>query len=716
VGCGRISDVHIEVLKGLPNVEIVAVCDLNENLARDQATRHHIPGVYTNMEEMMREVQPNVVHLLTPPRTHLPLAAMAARHHAHVYVEKPLASNEADARSIVETAQDAGVHVCPGHSLLFDPGFLEACRRIRQGEIGEVLSVRAEYGFSYEDEARGAVIPWGYTYDWGIFENLMPHPLYLACHFLQSPGEPQVVAFNPGRIREAAVEEIRVLIPSAGAIGEVSLSLCASPEVNRCEISGTRGRISVDFVTLTVLTHRTSGLPSFVDRFTSNFRTAASLIGSGTGVALGIATGRVKRYMGIRGLIGAFYESLTKGVAPPVLPEHGLLNLHLMDRIKASCEEVVKRRAIPAVAAAAAATPTTLVTGASGFLGGHLVDRLSSEEAPVRALTRLMLRARPKAGVQWMQGDLGNEEDLRKALCGVETVFHCAALAGPPGSLRDYEEANVNGTVRLARLAADAGVRTLVYVSSLAVYGIPSGRDPFVDENAPYEKRAGERGFYTQSKLAADKALLQYAAEHPSPRVVILRPGTIYGPGAKLPVGNLELPSSRRRPIVAGPRKAPTALVYVDNVIDAMLAAAKSDVPTGSIYNIVDSDVDQGEVARTVSEVTEGYVRPVFAPYIVLWFMMLGVDLLSLFRERKLGTARYRLARTLANMRFKCVAAREELKWSPRVSLVDALARTAESSPDIPRKPLVLREPVPVTSSARNTQPVSVEPANSDLH
>src|SRR5712691_2675838 len=201
VGCGRISDVHIETLKGLPNVEVVAVCDLNESVARDQATRHNIPGIYTDMEEMMREVHPNVVHLLTPPRTHRSLAAIAARHHAHMYVEKPLASSEADARCIVETAQNAGVHVCPGHSLLFVPCFLEACRRIRQGEIGEVLSVRAEHGFSYEAAARGAVIPCGYTYDWGIFDNLMTHPLYVACHFLHATGKPQVVAFNPGRIR-----------------------------------------------------------------------------------------------------------------------------------------------------------------------------------------------------------------------------------------------------------------------------------------------------------------------------------------------------------------------------------------------------------------------------------------------------------------------------------------------------------------------------------
>ncbi len=500
MGCGRISDVHIETLKGLADVEVVALCDLSEKVARDQATRHNIAGIYTDMEEMMREVRPNVVHLLTPPRTHRALAAIAARHHAHMYVEKPLASSEADARCIVEAARNAGVHVCPGHSLLFDPCFLEACRRIRQGEIGEVLSVRAEHGFSYEDEARGAVIPWSYSYDWGIFENLMTHALYVACHFLRTPGEPQVVAFNPGRIREAGVEEIRVLIPSASAIGEVSLSLCAAPEANRVEVVGTVGRITVDFVTLTVVTHRRSGLPSVVDRFTSNFRTAATLTRAGMSVAFGIVTGSVKRYMGVRGLIREFYESLKKGTAPPVLAESGLLNLRLMDQIKSACDQLVKQRAIPAVSRASAEPPRVLVTGASGFLGGHVVERLSSE-VPVRAMTRLMSRARPMAGVQWIQCDLGKEEELRGALSGIETVFHCAALAGPPGSLHDYEEANVKGTIRLARLAAEAGVKTLVYVSSLAVYGIPRGRGPYVDETVPV-RREGRRSRSVHAKQA----------------------------------------------------------------------------------------------------------------------------------------------------------------------------------------------------------------------
>jgi nucleoside-diphosphate-sugar epimerase len=242
--------------------------------------------------------------------------------------------------------------------------------------------------------------------------------------------------------------------------------------------------------------------------------------------------------------------------------------------------------------------------------------------------------------------------------------------------LTDFEQANVHGTIRLLKLAAKAGVKNFVYVSSMSVYAAPERAATVLDESAPLDARAAERGVYTRSKLAADKAVLDYARRQPSPRIIVLRPGTIYGPGAKVPVGRLQLPSSNLRPVVVGGPGLPTGLVYVDDVVDAMLAAARSGVPTGSVYNLVDSaDSDQAELARTLTEVTGGRIRPVFAPYPLVWLGMLGVDLLSLVRYRKLGTARYRLRRTLAPMRFECAAARQDLGWRPRVTLAEGLAR-----------------------------------------
>jgi nucleoside-diphosphate-sugar epimerase/predicted dehydrogenase len=624
-----------------------------------------------------------VVHLLTPPGSHRELAQIAIRYGAHLYIEKPFASSEDDARQILELAHEAGVRVCPGHSRLFDPVFIEACRRIRAGDIGRVISVRAEQGFTYEAAARSSVIPWSYTYDWGSFENLICHPLYLACHFLPHPGIPQVVGHNLGLVREAGVEEIRVLIPSEAGIGEVSLSLCSAPEVNRVEIVGTSGRITADWQTMTVLTTGKSGLPSALSRFTANFAAACALTRSGLRTLTGIASGRVKRYQGLRTIVARFYQSVREASPPPVRPEDGLLNVRLMGQIRAACQVVSKAR--PGSAEQAMVRPRILVTGASGFLGGRLVEALSLQGTAVRATTRLLSRARQLPGVEWVQCDLSQEDRLRSALCDVQTVFHCAGLCGAPGSLREYEDVNLEGTRRLLRLATECGVQTFVHVSSMSVYGAPENDAAILDESAPLDARAAERGAYTRSKLAADQAVLEYARAHRLPRIVVLRPGTIYGPGAKLPTGRLQLPSPAGRPLVVGSRSTPAGLVYVDDVVEAMLAAAQRQVPTGSVYNLVDSsECDQGELARTLHEVSGGRIRPRFAPYPLVWTAMFGIDLLSLVRHRKLGTARYRLQRTLAPMRFDCAAARRDLNWRPRVPLALGISRVLDESTRTP--------------------------------
>jgi predicted dehydrogenase len=259
-----------------------------------------------------------------------------------MYIEMPFAATEAEARAILELAREAGVQVCPGHSRLFDPVFVEACRRIRAGEIGRVISVRAERGFTYEAAARSASIPWSYSPDWETFDNLISHPLYLVCHFLKDPGLPRVVGLNLGTVREAGVEELRVLIPSNAGLGEVSFSLCSAPEVNRIEVLGTRGRVTADWQTMTVLTYRESELPSVLARFTENIATALDLIRSGTGTLLGIATGKVKPH-GLRTIIEQFYQSLHDGMPAPVSPEQGVLNVRLMDQIKEACKPFRKQ-------------------------------------------------------------------------------------------------------------------------------------------------------------------------------------------------------------------------------------------------------------------------------------------------------------------------------------------------------------------------------------
>ena len=517
---GRIAAIHVQAVREQGKAEVVAVCDLHQAAADAFAARHGIAGAYSDLRRMMEETRPDVVHLLTPPRSHRALVEAIAPHGAHLYVEKPLASDEADARAILDVAARAGVRVCVGHNRLFDPQFLEMTRRIRAGAIGRVVSVRAEQGFAYEAVARGAAIPWSYTYDWGIFENLAPHPLYLVSHFLADPGEPRVAGFSLGRIREAGVEELRILIPSREAVGEVVLSMTTAPVANRIEVVGTRGRMTADYVSLHLVQTLRSPLPGAITRITSNLDLGAQLPRPARSSSpSGCSRAGSSNTRASRSLVGEFYRALRTGAELRSAPEDGLLNVRQMDAVRAASRDILKPRSSEPAATPLAPPrpgPVSLVTGATGFLGGRVVERLAADGVAVRATTRLSSRTRPIDGVEWVSCNLSNEEELRRALAGVETVYHCAAMAGVPGSLEDFEEANVGGTLRLARLAAEAGVKTLVYVSSISVYAIPPRSGRYLDESAAYDARAAERGFYTQSKLGADRALIELARRHPN--------------------------------------------------------------------------------------------------------------------------------------------------------------------------------------------------------
>jgi predicted dehydrogenase/nucleoside-diphosphate-sugar epimerase len=680
VGCGRISDIHFDTLRRLDGSEVVALCDLDAERARAQADKFGVAGVFTDIEEMLDSARPDVVHLLTPPATHLPLVRAAAARGIHVYVEKPFATGEAEAREMAELARAAGVQLCPGHNRLYDPIFLEAERRVARGDIGRVVSVRCEQGFSYESAARAAAIPWAYGYEWGIYENLMPHPLYLVSRFLEQPGEPEVVAFDLGKVREAAVDELRVLIPSKSACAEVSLSLTTAPERNRIEIVGTRGRIWADYASLTVLVERVNFLPGIVRRLLGNLGVSWQLTRRTIGNVLSILLGRMKRYPGMRTLVEEFHRSIREGAPSPVSAEDGVTNSRQLEAIRRAAAPVAKRRPA-AEPSPVSPPPKVLVTGATGMVGRRLVERLIEEGRTVRATVRVASRARPIGGVEWVPCRMEREDELRAALEGIETVFHCAALVAGPGTLADFTRANVDGTLELSRLAHEAGVRNLVYLSSIGVYDGPSRRRRYLDESSAYERRPADRGFYTQTKLEADRRLLQAARNGGAPRMVVLRPGTIYGPESSLPIGRLKLPSPDGRPVVAGSGRVAMPLTYVDNVIDAMLAAESKDVPSGRVYNLIDEpELDQSGVAQLLREESEGRIRPLFLPYPAAWSLMLALDVLSLVRGRGMGTARYRLKRTVADMRYPSRAAREELGWKPRVGPREGLRRVIEQS------------------------------------
>jgi nucleoside-diphosphate-sugar epimerase len=195
-----------------------------------------------------------------------------------------------------------------------------------------------------------------------------------------------------------------------------------------------------------------------------------------------------------------------------------------------------------------------------------------------------------------------------------------------------------------------------------------------VDEKSAYEPYPDKRGLYTQTKLTAEAMVLQAVKERNLP-AVILRPGQIFGPGAEKvsPAGTIGLGS---RWVIVGAGRFPLPLVYVDDVIDALLLAAKSPA-VGEVFQLVDSTpVTQMEYAMAAQRKLGASLRITKMPTGIMMFLATGVEVLEKLLKRPLPLSRYRVRSLRPLWPCDCSAAASRLGWKPRVGAKEGLRRT----------------------------------------
>jgi len=208
------------------------------------------------------------------------------------------------------------------------------------------------------------------------------------------------------------------------------------------------------------------------------------------------------------------------------------------------------------------------VTGASGFIGGKIAERLLADGRKVRVLSRRPLPELEAKGAEVVLGDLDDRHALERGCRSAETVFHVAGRVGVWGPRRDFFRVNVEGTERLLAACRDAGVQRFVYTSSPSV--VYNGGDlRNVDESAPLCLHAPCA--YPTSKAAAELVVLQ--AHSPGLATVALRPHLVWGPGDKNVVPRVMALARAGKLKMVGEGTNQVDITHITNVVDAHLLA-----------------------------------------------------------------------------------------------------------------------------------------------
>jgi nucleoside-diphosphate-sugar epimerase len=309
-----------------------------------------------------------------------------------------------------------------------------------------------------------------------------------------------------------------------------------------------------------------------------------------------------------------------------------------------------------------------LVTGATGFVGNAVVQRLLADDASRRVIVALRRDKQqwPERVLPRVTGDLEPSTDWSLALEGVSAVVHCAArvhvmadTAANP--LLEFRRVNVQGTLNLARQAAAAGARRFVFISSVKVNGeATQPGHPFTADDAP-----GPLDAYGVSKMEAERGLREIA-DQTGMEVVIIRPPLVYGPGVKANFAAMMRWLQRGVPLPLGAIHNQRSLVALDNLVDLILTCLTHPAAANQTFLVSDGeDVSTTELLRRMGLALGCPARliPVPASWLKLAATLVGKQDLA---QRLCGSLQVDIEKT-----------RRLLGWTPPLSLDEGLRRAA---------------------------------------
>jgi predicted dehydrogenase len=341
VGCGYVARVHLSALAGVPRARVVALCDPVRERAEALLDRAPGAAVHTDLADLLAHERVDVVHVLTPVADHAPAAVAALRAGAHVFVEKPLATDAAAARTILAAARDARRQVGVDHNRLFDPVMDRARALVARGAVGRVVGAEAFQGFE-----RGASngpdrdpSHWVHRLPGGILHNLAPHPAYLLEAFIGPARRVEALHARSGVVSASPVEEVRAVVEGEQAVGSLTLSIAARPFIAALAVYGSDASMTLNFSTQTLVVRRLPRGPKLVAKAWENLSVSAQLLTETARTAADMARRKYPLYPGMHALVRQFYGALAAGSALPVGGADGLRNVEMLDALWAASAE-----------------------------------------------------------------------------------------------------------------------------------------------------------------------------------------------------------------------------------------------------------------------------------------------------------------------------------------------------------------------------------------
>jgi nucleoside-diphosphate-sugar epimerase len=319
-----------------------------------------------------------------------------------------------------------------------------------------------------------------------------------------------------------------------------------------------------------------------------------------------------------------------------------------------------------------------LITGATGFIGSHILKVLVAKGHKVRALVRKTSDTSSIKGpdVELAYGDITSPESLKAAVKGVDAVIHLAAMVSDFGPYKDFVALNIDGVRNILDAAKDEGVSRFVHFSTNDVLGIHKG-GVVVDDSLPYKKTGYP---YPDTKIEGEKIAFEYYKKYNLP-VTAIRPSWVYGPGDRTFIPEVVDAMRTGMMIYFGDKKNTISLNYIDNLTDAVLLLLERPEAVGEAFIANDDHPVTWEwLVKKLAEGLDLKLPKITLPFgLAMWLARIVEFFFKLFRiKSRPPLTTYAINICGSNMIYSAKKMKDVLGYKSKVLPEEGMKRTIE--------------------------------------
>ena len=332
VGCGAVAvKRHIPGFIRLKrDVLLQAVCDRNEDLAKEAARKYNIPKTYQSLSQMLSKENLDIVDICTPPQIHAPLTVEALEHGCHILLEKPMALTTSDCDQMLDASHKYGGKLCIVHNVLFHPPLLKARKLVAEGAIGDFIGMRI-FLSDPRDEMIMRKDYWIHKLPGGLIGETGPHPVYISLAFLDKVNNVDIYAKKLLEHPWAPFDEFRIELEGENAVSSIAISYTSNRYAANVDILGTEGALHLDLQSMLVIRQGAKTSLSPWSLVSTSLGSVSQTITGLLANSFKVATGRFR--IGHDTVIEMFVNSILSDTQPPVTGEEGREVVRVMELI-----------------------------------------------------------------------------------------------------------------------------------------------------------------------------------------------------------------------------------------------------------------------------------------------------------------------------------------------------------------------------------------------